>query len=542
MKVGATTPPSRRETNVRLSLLAKLSSSAVTLAVLSISATAAASNAFEIPDHGVEQFGRGGAWVARASDPMAAWFNPAALATQESGVSLGVSLLWTKTCFNRMNANGEPQTITQGSMTRTYPETCNENSGTPFPNPSLAGNFRINDKLAVGLAVLGPHAGGEATWPDLVEGTDDKGNPASVPAPTRYMLLKQHGLVVHPAISVGYSVMPDLHLGAGFVWGIASFEFQNIAVSLTQQEEGWSNDIGAKLAAKDLFVPGFILGALWEPTSNIDIGAWFRWSDAIKATGEAEIFGDYYKGDKVRAESEYCELENGTTGRQNCTHTPKGETKLKINQPIEAKLGVRYHHPREAAVKSEGRRVRDPLAEDLFDIEVDFTYARNSVMENLEIRFPPNIPIAWKAGADVPVNADVAHHFKDVFGVRVGGDYVIMPSKLAVRAGGFFETRGQDPAFANIDFVPAQRFGLTAGATMRFGPVDVNIAGGHVFGSKHDNEGEGDLPALAGTPTGEYTSRTTGKTTLYRTPFAVNDGWVQQSVTVAQVGATYRFR
>lgn len=525
---------------MRLSSTAKLYGSAVALAVLSMSATAAASNAFEIPDHGVEQFGRGGAWVARASNPLAAWFNPAAMATQDSGVNLNVSLIWSKTCFSRQNPDGTPQQVKDGSAERTYPEeTCNKGSNTPFPNPSLAGVFRVNDKLALGLAVLGPHAPGKADWPDVVEGAGGK----STPAPTRYMLLSQHGLVVHPALSVAYSVTPDLHLGAGFVWGIASFEFQNIAVSLKQDREGWTKDITAKLTAKDLFVPGAILGALWEPLPNIDVGAWFRWSDAIKANGEAHIAGPYYdKSGETADPSGYCETPTAK-GPNNCTDTPKGETKLRINQPIEAKLGVRYHHPREeAAAEKTGRRVRDPLAEDLFDIEVDFTYARNSVVENLEIRFPGGIQIPWLAGADVPVNADVSHHFKDVYGIRLGGDYVVLPSKLAVRAGGFLETRGQDPAYANIDFVPAQRFGLTAGATLRLGPVDAMIAGGHVFGSKLDNHGDGDLPALAGTPTSEYTSPKTGKTTLYRTPFAVNDGWVQQAVTVVQVGATYRFQ
>jgi len=529
---------------MRLSLVAKLSSSAAALALLSVTTTASASNAFEVPDHGVEQFGRGGAWVARASDPMAAWFNPAALATQKSGVSLGVSLLWTKTCFGRENPDGSPKQVTDGSATRVYPETCNENSGTPFPNPSLAGAYRINDKLAIGLAVLGPHAAGDAEWPDVVDGTDQRGNYAPTPAPTRYMLLKKHGLVVHPALSVAYSVTPELHFGAGFVWGIASFEFKTITGSLGQTQEGWTHDIVAEMKAKDMFVPGFILGGLWEAHRRIDVGAWFRWSDAIKASGDALLSGEYYDNKGLAQDpSRYCDL-GSSIGPQNCTQTPSGETKMRLNQPIEAKLGVRYHHPRSDVTPpttSQGHRVRDPIAEDLFDIEVDLTYARNSVVDSLEIRFPPNIAIPWLAGADVPINADVPHHFKDVYGVRIGGDFVVLPNQLAVRAGGFFETRGQDPAFANIDFVPAQRFGLTAGATYRVGPVDINIAGGHVFGSKIDNGGNGDLPALTGTPTTSYPSRTTGETTPYRTPYAINDGWVQESVTVAQVGATYRF-
>ena len=533
---------------MRLSSVAKLSSSAAALALLSLSTSATASNAFEVPDHGVEQFGRGGAWVARASDPMAAWFNPAALATQSSGVSLGVSLLWTRTCFNRVNPDGSPKQIEDSHAvapkTRIYPETCNEDPYKPFPNPSLAGNFRVNDKLAIGLAVLGPHASGDAEWPDVVDATDRDGNYAPAPSPTRYLLIKKHGLILNPTLSVAYSVTPDLHFGAGFTWGIASLEFTAITGSLERNPEGWTQDIGADLKVKDWFVPGVVVGGLWEAHSRIDVGAWFRWSDAIKAKGDAYLYGDYYDVWGIpNEESDYCVVGN-TKGPQNCTRTPSGQTKVRLNQPMEAKLGIRYHHPRNGVApktNSQGNRVRDPLAEDLFDIEVDFTYARNSVVENLEIRFPEGIELPWKGGATVPVNADVPHHFKDVFGVRVGGDYVILPNELAVRVGGFFETRGQDPAFANIDFVPAQRFGLTAGLTYRVGPVDINVAGGHVFGSKIDNEGQGDIPALVGTATSKYPSRTKGEDIHFRTPYAINDGWVQESVTIAQVGATYRF-
>src|SRR5690606_18877598 len=119
----------------------------------------------------------------------------------------------------------------------------------------------------VGLAVLGPHASGDAEWPDVV--TDRQG--ASAPAPTRYMLLKKHGLVVHPALSVAYSVTPELHLGASFVWGIANFEFQNITSSIAPTQEDWSHDITAKLTAKDMFVPGFLFGALWEAHPRVDL-------------------------------------------------------------------------------------------------------------------------------------------------------------------------------------------------------------------------------------------------------------------------------
>src|SRR5690606_1009013 len=117
------------------------------------------------------------------------------------------------------------------------------------------------------------------------------------------------------------------------------------------------------LKVKDWFVPGVVVGGLWEAHSRIDVGAWFRWSDAIKAKGDAYLYGDYYDVWGIpNEESDYCVVGN-TKGPQNCTRTPSGQTKVRLNQPMEAKLGIRYHHPRNGVApktNSQGNRVRDP--------------------------------------------------------------------------------------------------------------------------------------------------------------------------------------
>jgi hypothetical protein len=64
---------------------------------------------------------------------------------------------------------------------------------------------------------------------------------------------------------------------------------------------------------------------------------------------------------------------------------------------------------------------------------------------------------------------------------------------------------------------------------MRFGSTDVLLAFGHVFGSKLDNHGSGAVHALAGNPP------------TYRTSNTINDGSVQQSITVVSLGCAYRF-
>src|ERR1035438_2988424 len=79
---------------------------AFTLAASLMSAeqTAHATNVTEFPDNGSEQMARGGAWVARASDPLAAFYNPAGLAGQNTRLTIQVNINTNHTCFTRQKS------------------------------------------------------------------------------------------------------------------------------------------------------------------------------------------------------------------------------------------------------------------------------------------------------------------------------------------------------------------------------------------------------------------------------------------------------
>src|SRR5688572_1218570 len=76
----------------------------IALLVLTSSATSSATTITEFPDNGSEQLARGGAWVARASDPLAVHFNPAGLAGQRTAVTVQANLSFHDTCFTRVKA------------------------------------------------------------------------------------------------------------------------------------------------------------------------------------------------------------------------------------------------------------------------------------------------------------------------------------------------------------------------------------------------------------------------------------------------------
>jgi len=119
--------------------------------------------------------------------------------------------------------------------------------------------------------------------------------------------------------------------------------------------------------------------------------------------------------------------------------------------------------------------------------------------------------------------------------VRAGGDWNVVPGKLAVRAGYSFETPAQPEAWTRVDFLPFERHGAHVGATLRVGDVDLSAGYAHVFqpdrvvrnGSAKQIEafppGEchEDVPAYCGS--------------------VVNEGTYESSFDTLSIGATFNF-
>jgi len=513
----------------------------------------------EFPDNGSEQEGRGGAWVARASDPLATFYNPAGLAGQPTRITLQANISEQYTCFKRVQATGD---TTSDGFNGAYPRVCNEPNF--FPDPQLAFTFRVNERLGLGIALMGPSAVGAATWPEFA----GNGNPS----PQRYMLISTNSVILTPTIGVGWEAVDGLRLGASFVFGTApSVDFVNAAPAINgpasasgQTQNASNNDIRNELKAKELFFPGFILGAIWSPSNNLDVAAWYKWMSDVNATGDVTTAANYftnavYTGNKSQ-------VTYGDTAEPEChTPPPQGPAlcgsgnngKITVPIPMEAKLGVRYHKPRSDVAYDEHRR--EPMVEDVFDVEADFTWANNSAFDSIQLRFPgdangngvipanPGIP-----ASTIPPNADVKHGFRDVFGVRMGGDYNVLPDKLAIRAGAFFETQAANSVYQNIDFDGADRFGVALGGTYRVKlgsekqhALDFMAGYGHVFfGTLSNNNPNGQgVPALTGIScsAGQISGPCPDGGQRYRTPWPINLGTITSSINVINVGVSYRF-
>jgi long-chain fatty acid transport protein len=176
--------------------------------------------------------------------------------------------------------------------------------------------------------------------------------------------------------------------------------------------------------------------------------------------------------------------------------------------PMEAKIGFRYRHPRRGArpqqfIAQHGSWARDSMSQDVFDLELDVTWANGTQIDDVKIRINPNTLVNLGGGvqAVVPVNGDVPHDYKHVVGVRLGGEYVIIPDLFALRAGLFFESPGQDAKDLFIDFHQGWKLGGGAGATLRLDRFDISLAYQHTHWGKLDNGGQGTTKALSGDAT-----------------------------------------
>lgn len=529
----------------------------IVAAAVSVAPFARASNVLEFPDNGSEQSARGGAWIARASDPLATFYNPAGLAGQQTMITLQANVSFSHRCFTRTYSQNDRTVEPLGGPTTgnyAFPKVCAEDA--PFPNPQLGFTWRVNDRLGVGLLpLLGPSAVGKATWPEFV-GTQ--------PSPQRYMLIDSNLLVLTPTIGAGYEVIDGLRLGASFQWGIAGkVHFSNASMALNQEGSvPRDNDIRAQIDAKQLFIPGFTFGALWSASDMLDVAAWYKWSAPIDAKGDVTTYANYFS--PAVANGDTSKVKVGDSSVPNCgdptkTSNPCGNGnngELKVPIPMEAKLGVRFHKPRPGVEQK--KHVRDPLSQDLYDVELNLTWANNSAFDAVQLRFPGNpdgtgvIPVYGTPGT-VPPNADVPHNFKDVLGVRLGGDYNIIPDQLAVRGGVFFESRGQSNTYQNIDIMGSEKYGFGLGGTYRLrmgaekkSALEFHLGYGHVFYASETNNqvtGQG-IPALVGTAcvTGNPTNGVCPNgNQAYRTNWPINLGTITSSVNVINVGATYRF-
>ncbi len=505
-------------------------------AALALLLRAATSGADQYPDNGVAQFSRGGAWLATASDPIAAFYNPAALALQKTSASVGAHVAFQRICFERRGPDGG--TASYSPIGEPYPDVCNEDAGRPSFLPHFAASLRASDRLGFGLSVAPPASYGSISWPASVEVTDSAGQRRAIPAPQRYLSLGEDETSYFVTLAAGYALRADLRVGAGFVAGFSSLELDFAGIGQADPAQVRSGDDATTdrrhhVNARDLFVPGFVVSVDYSPAPTLDLAAWYRFSDSIRARGDLDVWSPLYG--PAPANSVLPECTAGTSGA--CAARTRASDqfgndplRLKRAVPMQARIGARWHlaQPPATGLLAEriGPRVRptrDPLADDRCDLELDLTYANDSAAETTEIRVPR-----------AALNLDQSDRYRDHFGARLGGQYAVIRNEFGVRLGTWIETPGADAADLGVTAVPGWRGGLATGLVFRVQAVDLEFGYQHHYDFGLDNGGAGRRRAIAA-------SSTDPASFSGRSYHGVNGGSVSQSANVFALGAVARF-
>jgi len=493
--------------------------------------SAARGGGFEVTSQGTVALGRGGAYSARAADPMVLQYAPASLADAvDPEVLLSSHFVLYDPCVRRSGTYGDNVAAGATSVSRfgpiadyrdePFPEVCRD--GPVGITPNLLATIPLGPGWGAGFGLLTPAGAGGGSWGDeeaIVR------NPAGEerPSPVRYLLAETDSALVSWSAGLGWRPHPMLALGITAHWAMA---FSDSAAFVTfDPYEDPANDIRSEFTVSDLFIPGITATVKVTPVPGIEAVVGFYYLDDVRAGGESTlIFGEYATGRN----------EPGHTAR---VDNPIDDFTITTGGQTELWGSFRYAHLRPGAALP-GRAGRDPMRDELFDVELTVRWELNSRVDAFHVDVPDGSSFDFtfydtmrgelRQARGAPIeDRDIPKLWKDQLTLHLGGDAHVIPERLTLRAGASYETRGIEASNLSVDFMPLERLGLHGGATLRVGDLDVSVAYAHIFQETVTvGTGEAQYHALAASGTGPV----------------VNAGRYAASYDVISAGLSYRFR
>ena len=210
-----------------------------------LSASTAFSSGYQLNEHGAQGVSMGGAFVARAWDPSAIYFNPAGLSFIKGfNVMLGGTLILPSTTF-----------------TGPYPDNTETkmNSLSFFP-PNAYVTYNFDNGLAAGIGVFTPEGLG-TSWPQDWVG--------------RFIITKINlqSFDINPTVS--YSLNDMVSFGVGFDYALGTVELEKY--NQTPFSDSLGNPITPFLHMQgDAKGIGYNFGIMLKPYENISLGFSYR--------------------------------------------------------------------------------------------------------------------------------------------------------------------------------------------------------------------------------------------------------------------------
>jgi long-subunit fatty acid transport protein len=410
---------------------------------------------------GARAGGRAGAFAAKADDLSAVYHNPAGLANLE-GTLVEVG---NQTSYNAYSFTRAP-TVDWGHPT--------EPNGTIFPNvtfakvsngkpwqgivPMLGAASKLGLKdWAFALAVYAPPGVGNLSFPLAPY---DAANPPDLSRPQpdgqRYMMVDREAIFLKYVASAAWKYGELFGLGASAEWIHVPRLKYSLVVDATPFAYAANPvyadlDMLATMQASSLFTFNAILGAWYRPVPSL-----------VFALSGQVVPADIVLHGNLSVEPLNQNMGEVTLWRNNARAS---DVKVKLPLPMLARAAVRYRN----LVNNRER----------FDVELDVEYVTWSRVGRwtIDTMVDGKVLEARYQSERMPISPiAIEKHWRDTFAVRLGGEYAVIPGRLGLRAGGYYETAVANPAYAAVDFPGAAQFGGALGASVFVRRFEVAVA------------------------------------------------------------------
>jgi len=365
---------------------------------------------YQLNEQGARAVGMGGAFVARASDPSAIYFNPAGLAFQ-SGINVlgGVNFILPSTKFKDL-AGVETDTKSQ-----------------VFTPVNLYGTYQLNDQLVVGLGIFNPFGLG-TEWPEPWAGDQ--------------FAVKSTVTTWYFNPTVGFKINDQLSVGAGvsYIYGKVTMGYRVPTYAMvispvpgapylvpvpTTVTEG---NVNLDASATGF---GFNVGVIYKPVDKLSLGVSFRSETKLDFSGTATF-----------------------TNMQALTpYFPGGDGKATLPMPMNIYVGAAY----------------DVMSN--LTLEADFQYVGWSDYKELAVNIPngPNFPFPPTYGGSHPLQkagAPLVKNWNDGYLLRGGAEYK-MDSQVTLRGGLILDLTPQPPSKAEPMLPDGDRVDICLGGSYK---------------------------------------------------------------------------
>jgi long-subunit fatty acid transport protein len=384
--------------------------------------------------------GRGGAFTVKADDLSAVTLNPAGLARLRAPlIHAGNRISYNAHSFTRA------PTLDWGDLDAGVPPYVS------FPTVENQEPWQLLGPLLGVASSLGLEGWGFALVAHAPPGVARQRFP--VDGGQRYMMVERDAQILEYTASAAYNHRDLFGVGLSLQW-IAVPRLDYELVIDANQFPGDVNpvaselDMRARLSGSDPFTANAIVGAWYRPAAFLELGLALQ---VLPATIETDS--------TLSVTPLSPEIDDVVDLRRD--GAPANDVALSLPLPLTARFGVRYRHLEQGI--------------ELFDVELDLGYESWSRVERFAVNGDGLVATLLGQRLDVG-SIDIEKQWRDTLSVQLGGDFALLPERLTVRGGLFYESATADPAYAHVDFASGVQLGGALGASVFVDGFEVVLA------------------------------------------------------------------